>query len=104
MSAEFLDGLSEAGKHSIAAGLAWAGYQLVLDQLMYRLWDMTAVCFALHPEYFAEPQRSRLSVAVWGIEQGALSRSPGGREVGLVQNFAPGGLDKMYAFIIESLA
>ena len=104
LSAEFLAGLGDAGKHSTAARLAWDAYQLVLDQPMYRLWDMTAVCFALHPEFFAEPQRAQLSVEVWGIEQGALSRSPGGREAGLVQNFAPGGLDKMYAFIIDSLA
>jgi len=104
LSAEFLEGLREAGKHSPAARLAWAGYQLVLDQPMYRLWDMTAVCFALHPEFFAEPQRARLTVEVWGIEQGALSRDPEGREARLVQNFAPGGLEKMYAFIIDSLA
>ncbi len=104
LSDEFLAGLQEAGKHSTAARLAWASYQLVLDQPMYRLWDMTAVCFALHPEFFAEPQRARLSVEVWGIEQGALSRSPQGREAALVQNFAPGGLEKMYAFIIDSLA
>lgn len=103
LSAEFLDGLRGAGKHSAAARLAWAGYELVLDQPMYRLWDMTAVCFALHPEFFAKPQRARLSVEVWGIEQGALGRSDSGREVGLVQNFAPGGLDQMYAFITESL-
>jgi hypothetical protein len=99
-----LDDLREAGKHSTAARLAWDAYQLVLDQPMYRLWDATAVCFALHPEYFAEPQRTRLSVEVWGIEQGALSRNPQGREVSLVQNFAPDGLKKMYAFILDSLA
>lgn len=103
LSAAFLASLAEAGKRSAAAGLAWAGYQLVLDQPMYRLWDMTAVCYALHPEFFAEPQRTRLSVEVWGIEQAALSRTPEGREAALVQNFAPNGLDKMYAFIIESL-
>jgi purine nucleosidase len=103
VSVEFLDGLAEAGRHSTAALLAWAGYQLVRDQPMYRLWDMTAVCFALHPEYFAEPQCTRLSVEVWGIEQGALSRNPEGREAELVQNFAPGGLDRMYAFVIDSL-
>jgi purine nucleosidase len=104
LSAEFLEGLGAAGKQSAAARLAWAGYQLVLDQPMYRLWDMTAVCFALRPEFFAEPQPARLSVEVWGIEQGALSRDSGGREVRLVQNFAPGGLEKMWAFIIDSLA
>lgn len=103
LSREFLDGLAAAGSHSTAASLAWAGYQLVLDQPMYRLWDMTAVCYALHPEYFAEPQRTRLSVDVWGSEQGALSRNPKGREAALIQNFAPGGLEKMYAFIIDSL-
>lgn len=103
LSPAFLEGLREAGKNSTAAQLAWAGYQLVLDQPMYRLWDMTAVCFALHPEFFAAPQRARLSVEVWGAEQGALSRSREGREVGLVQSFAPGGLDKMYAFITDSL-
>ena len=104
LSVEFLDGLDEAGKHSTAARLAREAYQLVLDQPMYRLWDMTAVCFALHPEFFEEPRRTRLSVEAWGIEQGALSRDPFGREVGLVQNFAPGGLDMMYDFIIDSLA
>jgi purine nucleosidase len=103
LSAEFLVDLREAGKHSAAARLAWAAYQLVLDQPMYRLWDMTAVCFALHPEYFAEPQRTQLSVEVWGVEQGALSRDPQGREVSLVQDFAPDGLEKTYAFIVESL-
>lgn len=104
LSAEFLDGLQEAGKRSTAARLAWDAYQLVLDQPMYRLWDMTAVCFALHPEFFAAPQRTQLSIEVWGIEQGAISRDPHGREVRLVQNFTPGGLEKMYAFIIDSLA
>ncbi|MDA0204107.1 MAG: nucleoside hydrolase [Acidobacteria bacterium] len=104
ISAQFLDGLQEAAKHSTAARLARDAYQLVLDQPMYRLWDMTAVCFALHPEFFEEPRRVRLSVEAWGIEQGALSRDPAGRDVGLVQNFAAGGLDKMYAFVIDSLA
>lgn len=103
LSGEFLDGLQEAGMRSTAARLAWDAYQLVLDQPMYRLWDMTAVCFALHPEFFAEPQRTKLSVEVWGTEQGALSRNSQGREVRVVQNFAPGGLDQMYAFIIDSL-
>lgn len=104
LSAGFLDGLQQAGKRSIAARLAWEAYQLVLDQPMYRLWDMTAVCFALHPEFFAEPQRTQLRVEVWGTEQGALSRSPQGREARLVQNFAPGGLERMCAYIIDSLA
>lgn len=104
LSAEFLDGLQEAAKRSTAARLARDAYQLVLDQPMYRLWDMTAVCFALHPEFFEEPQGTQLSIEVWGIEQGALSRSPPGREARLVQNFTPGGLDQMYAFIIDSLA
>jgi purine nucleosidase len=104
VSAEFLDGLEKAGQHSIAARLARDAYQLVLDQPMYRLWDMTAVCFALHPEFFEQPQRVRLSVKVWGIEQGAISRGPEGRDAALVQNFAPGGLDKMYDFIIDSFA
>lgn len=104
VSVEFLDGLEKAGRHSIPARLARDAYQLVLDQPMYRLWDMTAVCFALHPEFFEQPRRVRLSVEVWGIEQGAISRGPEGREAALVQNFAPGGLDKMYGFIIDSLA
>lgn len=104
LSAAFLDDLREAGKRSAAASLAWAGYQLVLDQPMYRLWDMTAVCYALHPEYFAEPQLARLSVATWGIEQGAIRRHAEGREAAIVHHFAPGGLDKMYGFIIDSLS
>ncbi len=102
LSAGFLDDLREAGRRSIAARLAWDAYQLVLDQPMYRLWDMTAVCFALRPEFFAEPERTQLTVETWGIEQGALRRNSLGREARVVQNFAPGGLDRMHAYIIDS--
>ena len=103
LSAEFLDGLEQAGRHSTAARLARDAYQLVLDQPMYRLWDMTAACFALHPEFFAKPKSMRLAVEVWGPEQGALAPNAAGREASVVQAFAPGGLERMHAFITDSL-
>ena len=103
LSAEFLDGLEQAGRNSTAARLARDAYQLVLDQPMYRLWDMTAVCFALQPEFFAKPKSMRLAVEVWGPEQGALTPNAAGREASVVQAFAPGGLERMHALIIDSL-
>lgn len=103
LDASFLDALTGASEHSQAARLASDAYRAVLDQPMYRLWDMTAVCFALHAEFFDQPESTRLSVETWGVDQGALRRDTDGREVLVVKNFADGGLQRMHDFVVESL-
>lgn len=103
LDSAFLDQLHEAGKQSPLALLASDAYRLVLDQPMYRLWDMTAVCYAINPLWFAKPQAMRLSVNLWGPDQGALDRCDSGRDALVVQNFASGGLVRMQKFLIDSL-
>lgn len=103
LDTSFLDALTVAGKRSQAARLAADAYRLVLDQPMYRLWDMTAVCFALRPEFFEEPESTRLSVETWGVDQGALWRDDAGRAVSVVKDFTAGGLERMQTFVVDSL-
>jgi len=103
LSSSLLDALRAASEQSELARLASDAYRLVLDQPMYRLWDMTAVCFALHPEFFDAPESVRLSVETWGPDQGVLKRDAGGRETLVVQRFASGGLEQMHGFITDSL-
>lgn len=103
LSSSLLDALRAASEQSELARLASDAYRLVLDQPMYRLWDMTAVCFALHPEFFDAPESVRLSVETWGPDQGVLKRDAGGRETRVVQRFASGGLEQMHGFITDSL-
>jgi purine nucleosidase len=103
LSPAFLEALDAAANQSELARLAADSYRLVLDQPMYRLWDMTAVCFALCPEFFRAPALTRLSVETWGVDQGALSRDAGGRQALVVQGFTPTGLQQMHDFIIDSL-
>lgn len=103
LSSSLLDALRTASEQSELARLASDAYRLVLDQPMYRLWDMTAVCFALHPEFFDAPESVRLSVETWGPDQGVLKRDSSGRETLVVQRFASGGLEQMHRFITDSL-
>lgn len=85
-----------------AARFASQAYALIENQPLYRLWDMTAAAWALAPKLFHQPERVGLAVDLWGGDQGATHRSPSGREVSVVLDFAQGA-GPLHAWILERM-
>jgi len=87
-----------------SAPLSAAAYGLTVDQPFYRLWDMTAIVYALEPGLFAPPRAEELAVELWGPDQGALVRRPGGRSADVVHDFAAEGPGPLYDYVAGRLS
>ena len=85
------------------APLSAAAYGLTRDQPFYRLWDMTAIVYALEPGLFAPTRPERLAVELWGPDQGAIVRRSGGRRVEVLREFAAGDPAELYDFVATRL-
>lgn len=86
------------------APLAAAAYRLTVDQPFYRLWDMTAIVYALEPALFAPPREEELAVELWGPDQGAIVRRSGGRRSRVLHDFAGDGPAELYRYLVDRLA
>ncbi|MDX1692741.1 MAG: nucleoside hydrolase [Ketobacteraceae bacterium] len=82
----FMDQLKHQASIAPLSRLAWEGYQLVLDQPFYRMWDVTTVAYLERPELFSKPEPRRLAIITDGFYQGTLIESDQGRALDVVLN------------------
>ena len=99
---EFLSELERQGKTHPLSQVAWTGYAAVLDQPLYRLWDVSTAVWLLEPTLFGPPRPERLGVTLYGPQQGGLVRDPEGREAWVVPGFRPGGVEDLYRRLLTT--
>jgi purine nucleosidase len=90
------------GKRFRYSNLAYQSYELVDNESFYDMWDVVTTCYIPHPEFFAEPERTRLAVVTDGDQQGMLHRSEDGRPAQVVLDLA--NPDAFYDYVLRQLA
>ncbi len=74
VSAEFIASLKQQGQTFRYSQLAFEAYSLVVSELFYRLWDVTATCWLTRPDLYAPAQPMPLTIEQWGFEQGWIHK------------------------------
>lgn len=74
------------------------------DATSYYLWDVVAAIYYLQPSYFVKPDSMKLSVQLYGKDQGSLYLDDFGRDVQVVLSFnGKTGLDAFYDYFLHAL-
>lgn len=98
----FMSRLLVQGKRYRYSNLAYQSYELVSNESFYDMWDVVTTCYIPHPEFFKEPESTRLAIVTDGDQQGMLHRSDDGREAQVVLDLA--NPDAFYDYVLEQLA
>lgn len=80
--------------------LAFESYLLVSYETFYDMWDVVTTCWLTHPDFFQPPTTMNLAIdARLDGTQGCIKPAAGGREVGVVLDFAEGGREGFYEYV-----
>lgn len=98
----FMARLLVQGKKFPLSNLAYQSYELVSGESFYDMWDVVTTTYIAHPEFFAEPEDTRLAVVTEGDQQGMLTRSRAGRPARAVLDLTDP--DGFYDYVLEQFA
>ncbi|MEA3033582.1 MAG: hypothetical protein QOH86_1598 [Sphingomonadales bacterium] len=76
-------------------------YALVGDEPFYELWNVSSVCYLVHPEFYQPPQTMQLSIVPYGFDQGTMrpTDDPASLPVDVVLAFAE--IDAFYDYVLQ---
>lgn len=98
----FMARLLVQGKRFRTSNLAYQSYELVSGESFYDMWDVVTTCYIPHPEFFAEPEETRLAIVTDGDQQGMLIRSDSGRKAQVVLDLKDP--DGFYDYVLGQFA
>lgn len=98
----FMARLLVQGKKFPVSNLAYQSYELVAGESFYDMWDVVTTSYLAHPEFFGEPEETRLAVVTDGDQQGMLTRSRDGRPAQAVLDLADP--DGFYDYVLRQFA
>ena len=80
--------------------LAYQSYELVASEAFYDMWDVVTTCYIPHPEFFAPPEKMKLSIVTEDYWQGTLFEdSKNGRAVEVILNLTDSA--SFYQYVLE---
>ncbi len=88
----------QAASHQYS-DLVHQSYAMVRDDPYYEMWNTTTTAYLAHPEFFEEPETMRFSIENEGFDQGTIRKSPDGRCVDVVLDFAQ--KEAFYRYLLE---
>ena len=98
----FMARLLVQGKKFPVSNLAYQSYELVSGESFYDMWDVVTTTYIAHPEFFGEPEETRLTVVTEGDQQGMIRRSRDGRAARVVLDLADA--DGFYDYVLQQFA
>lgn len=88
-------------KGFVCADFILSAYQAVCDLGIYYMWDVVTAAALTHPEFFEEPQITRLKVQTTQVDHGAIICNDEGRDVHVYFRFKDDDITPFHQYILD---